>query len=106
MTNAGGGMGRIAAAVAGAVLPKFAEAARQRMQPTGPPARAPFTAPPSELLGEWTGTLRTWERTVPMSIVFQPDGDVHVRLEGQLETLLDQVSWRENHLTGRFAGTI
>lgn len=108
MTNAGGGsgIGRIASEITGVVLPKFAEARRRQMaQPQQSAAPTPFTPTP-ELLGEWMGTLRTWERTIQMSLVFQPDGDVHVRMGGQLETLLDQLSWRNNNLRGRFAGTV
>ena len=68
-------------------------------------ARVAF-APTPELLGEWTGTLRTWERAIPMTIVVQPDGDVHVKIAGGLETILDGPTWRDNNLTGRFAGSI
>jgi CubicO group peptidase (beta-lactamase class C family) len=104
LTNARSGVGRIADEIAGVVLPKFAETARQRAQASPTPA-GPFTAPP-QLLGEWTGTLRTWESTVPMAITFQSDGAVRARLDGQLVTPVERVSWSGNHLTGRFGGTI
>lgn len=102
-------LGRVAGEIAAAMLPRYAVGWRERMarRTDIPPttARVPF-APTPELLGEWTGTLRTWERSIPMTLVVQPDGDVHVKIEGQLETILDGPSWRDNNLTGRFAGSI
>jgi hypothetical protein len=90
-------------------LPRYAEVrrradaeARQKAQA----ANAKVFVAPAELLGEWSGTLRTWERTIPMTLTVQPDGDVHVRLEGGLEALVNGARWDENNLTGRFAGTI
>src|SRR5690606_19156334 len=71
---------RLADDIAAAVLPKFAAAlAERRARPQQETtASAPFVAP-AELLGEWTGTVRTYEGTVPFRLTFQPDGDVHVR---------------------------
>lgn len=43
---------------------------------------------------------------MPLSLVVQAHGDVHVRLGSQLETLLNGVSFRGGNLVGRFAGTI
>jgi hypothetical protein len=89
------------------ILPKYAEARRRAEPQTSPTTSAPKPfVPPSELLGEWSGTVRTWERTIPMTLAVQPDGDVHVRIEGGLESLLNNVRWQDSTLVGRFAGTI
>lgn len=103
--NASGNMPRIASEIAATMLPKYAAARRARApaSPASPPA--PFVAP-AELLGEWTGTLRTWERTLPMTLVVQGDGDIHVRLGDAADALLGETTWREGELVGRFAGTI
>jgi hypothetical protein len=85
------------------LLPRYAEARRQTE--TRPPARAAFQ-PPNELVGEWGGTIRTWDRTMPLTLTVRSDGDVHVHIEGQLEALLNDAKWEGNELTGRFAGTI
>ncbi len=45
--------------------------------------------PTSELLGEWTGTIRTWERDVPFTLVVEPDGDVPVRPQNSMSTPAD-----------------
>lgn len=95
---------------AAAALPRFAEGYRReqaeqaaRADVLGEPA--PF-APPAELLGRWEGTLRTYEGTVPLALEFQRDGDVHVKLGDQLESLLNFASYRNGQLTGRFAATV
>lgn len=57
--------------------------------------------------GTWEGLLRTWQDSIPMTLIVQDDGDIHVRVEGQLETLLTDVSMMENGiLTGQYAGEI
>ena len=108
LTNASGGnIGRIANEIAATVLPKYAETRQQRTAQPAAPAVAPAAfKPTAELLGEWSGTIRTWEREVPLTLVVQPDGDVHVRLGSELRALLNQVSWRDNNLRGRFSGTM
>jgi CubicO group peptidase (beta-lactamase class C family) len=98
---------RVAQAIAGAVLPALGDSLRAHPAAAGQPAEArePFT-PPAELLGAWSGWVRTWSDTVPLTLVFQEDGDVHVALGDQLRALLNQVRFTDGALTGRFAGTI
>lgn len=72
----------------------------------GTPGEATASALPDELLGTWNGSLRTWEDDHPFRLVFRQDGDVHVRIDGQLATLLNGVRWEDGALTGRFNGRI
>ncbi len=96
---------RIAEEIAAVMLPRYAGVRAERQtRPVPPPTPVNFPAP--ELQGAWTGTLRTYEGELPLALLFQPDGDVHVRLGDQLRTLLNGVSYREDNLIGRFAGTI
>ena len=98
---------RVADDIVAAILPRYAteRAARRARQaaaaPTTPPA-----FPPPELAGAWTGTVRTYDATVPIALLFQPDGDVHVTLGNQLKTLLTGAAFNKGELTGRFLGTI
>jgi len=62
--------------------------------------------PPPELLGEWSGTVFSPDETIPLKLNFLPDGDVQVQLGEELRTLLNDVSFRDGQLLGRFAGTI
>jgi len=94
---------RITRAIERVLLPKYGDA--RRAAETRPPVPPKFQ-PTAELLGEWNGTVRTWERTLPIAITFQPDGDVHVKLDKEMDALLNDVHWEGNALVGRFAGTI
>jgi CubicO group peptidase (beta-lactamase class C family) len=98
---------RVADDIAATILPRYAaertarRARQSALAPTPPPA-----FPPPELAGAWTGTLRTYDGTTPIALLFQPDGDVHVTLGTQLKTLLTGASFNRGELTGRFLGAI
>lgn len=62
--------------------------------------------PPPELVGRWSGTLVTWEDDLPMELVVDADGDVHVDVAGQLTTILSDVDFVDGRLQGRHAGRI
>lgn len=70
-----------------------------------PPTLPPFK-PAEELRGKWTGEIKTSSGTIPALMTFRPDGDVHVKLEGQLETSVNQLQFKDGKLTGRCQGTI
>jgi CubicO group peptidase (beta-lactamase class C family) len=97
--------------LAAAILPKYAAALKARAPAPaqsaspGPEIQLPLLA---ELLGAWTGTARTWQGSVPLTVTIQPDGDVHVKLGDQLETLLTTVPpfIKEHRLVGMFTGTM
>jgi CubicO group peptidase (beta-lactamase class C family) len=98
---------RIAEEIAAAVLPRYAatRADRRARQASAAPTTPP-AFPPAELTGAWIGTVRTYDGTTPIALLFQPDGDVHVTLGSQLKTLLSRASYTNGNLVGRFAGTI
>lgn len=110
LMNAVSDVGKVSREIERVVLPRYAEA-RARAERATPPqplagAPAPPFVPPQELIGEWVGTVRTWDRVVPMTLSVRADGDIHVRLEGGLESVLNEVRWQNKTLVGRFAGTI
>jgi CubicO group peptidase (beta-lactamase class C family) len=96
--------------VAAAILPKYAAALNAGAPAPAQPAIRPETELPllTELVGTWTGAVRTWQESVPITLTIQPDGDVHVRLGDQLETLLTTVLpfLKEHRLVGMFTGTM
>ncbi|HEV8355504.1 MAG TPA: serine hydrolase domain-containing protein [Gemmatimonadales bacterium] len=109
---------RIAEDIAAIVLPRYGDSLRaERSRPKNRPARPAFTAP-AELLGSWTGTLRTWQSSVPLTLTVQPDGNALVQVgdpakseleargDKQLRALLNDAHWEDKVLSGRFAGTI
>jgi hypothetical protein len=86
------------------LVPSYARA--RAANPKGPETpKKPYQFSP-ELAGTWTGTLRTWQGTIPLQFVFQADGDIHVKLGDQLETLLNEAHWEEKELVGDFSGRI
>ena len=109
LTNMSADVGRVYREIERVVLPRYAEG-RQRARVADSTAaaarRAQRFTPPAELLGEWKGTLRTWEKTVPIALTFQPDGDVHVKVENGLTNLVNNVQWRDSMFVGRVAGSI
>ena len=108
LTNRSGGVvGRIAHEVASALLPGYGDTARERRTAAASSA-APGSSfsPPPELLGSWSGRVYTPGDSIPLTLVFQPDGDVHARLGDGLVTLVNDVSFVGGQLVGRFAGTI
>jgi CubicO group peptidase (beta-lactamase class C family) len=90
--------------IASAVLPQYATSLKAESK-TPKPSAARFQ-PPSELVGEWSGIVRTWQGTVPLYLTIRPDGDVHVKLGDQLETILNEAKFDKSRFTGRFTGDI
>jgi hypothetical protein len=96
----------IAQDIASVILPGYgAKLAESRARARQAPRQA-FAAP-SDLIGEWRGTIRTYQGTVPITLLVKSD-DVHVRMGGDRElwTVLNNVSFRNGLLNGQFAGTI
>jgi len=87
--------------ITGSLVPGYAQAFAAEGKP--PESPKDLYKPTPEFLGSWTGTLRTWQGTIPLQLIFQPDGDIHVKLGDQLETLLNDAHWDGKMLTGRFA---
>jgi CubicO group peptidase (beta-lactamase class C family) len=90
--------------IAGIMIPRYAKALAA--EPKTPETPEDLYHPTPELLGNWQGTLRTWRGALPIHLVFQPDGDIHVKLGDQLETLLNDPHWEGKMLDGQFAGSI
>ncbi len=100
-------VGRIAQEILSVTLPKaYGDSLRaRRAQARRPQEQTPFT-PPSELVGEWKGTVRTWRSTLQFTLTIKADGDVHVAMADQPPGLVSELSWTDGLLTGRFPGTI
>ncbi len=90
--------------IIGTVLPRYGEKWKvDRDKPAAP--RTPFKPGP-ELLGDWKGEIRTYEETAPIVMTIQDDGDVHVKIGRQMETLLNRATFEDNFLSGTSFGTI
>ncbi|HQH74241.1 MAG TPA: hypothetical protein PK360_19345, partial [bacterium] len=73
-----------------------------------PESRNPETKllPIPALLGKWEGVVHTPDEPIPLTLEFQADGDAHALLAGQLETLLNDVSWKNGFLHGLMMGDV
>lgn len=99
---------RIIQEVTAAALPGYGEALRAERARQGEDQPEPEAARPelAAFVGTWEGSLQTWDESIPIYLVVQEDGDVHVQVEGQLETLLTGISLQGGTLIGRYAGEI
>ena len=94
--------GQIADAIAEALLPDF-----QRDEPgPGPTAQERAFDPPSELVGRWEGKIETYQGSVEVWLDVRQGGDVHVKMDGQLEAVLNDARFDDGVLRGRFAGQV
>ncbi len=103
-TSGTGAVPEIERTIASALIPRYAKALAADPKPAETP-KDPYHPTP-EFVGTWTGTLRTWQASIPLQLIFQPDGDIHVKLGDELETLLNDPHWESKMLTGKFAGSI
>jgi CubicO group peptidase (beta-lactamase class C family) len=78
----------------------------QKALPETKPSPPPSFRPPPELAGTWTGAVHTYKEELPFGLEIFESGDVHAQLGGQLKTLLNDVTFRDNRLEGRFPGDI
>jgi len=97
---------RIASDVAAAVLPARYDSARVARR-AAPAARPQLVVAPPELRGEWRGTVRTYEGSVPMSLRVD-SARVLVRWASDTASWipLDDMNYRNGLIGGSFAGTM
>ena len=94
--------------VLSALLPGYADKLAERDKEATPPQSSVGTdvRPVRELLGDWRGTVHTYEKDFPLTLSFKPSGDVHARLGEQLATLVNDVEFKDGRLTGKMCGSI
>lgn len=103
LSNVSGGHAYdISRRIAAAVLPQPREASAGGAAPAAGAAIPPL----SELAGTWDGTLTTFERDEPIVLIFQPDGDVHVRTGARLTSLVNNLRVSADGVQGSFHGIL
>ena len=61
----------------------------------------------SDLIGNWNGHIVTDNKRIPIELVFQEDGDIHVNMPIQFESMqLNKWFFTNGHLKGWYAGNI
>jgi CubicO group peptidase (beta-lactamase class C family) len=62
--------------------------------------------PTPELTGKWSGSVHTYRGEIPIILLVKESGDIHVKLGDQLWTLLNDVKFNDDYLSGRMMGDI
>jgi CubicO group peptidase (beta-lactamase class C family) len=62
--------------------------------------------PSPELIGKWSGVVHTYKDAIPFSLSIKDSGDIHAKLGEQLTTLLNDSSFDDGYLKGRFSSDI
>jgi CubicO group peptidase (beta-lactamase class C family) len=106
-----GPVNRIAEELAAAMLPApYGKSLRAEQASSAAQANAASPAegarPFANLRGKWTGTLTTYQSVQDFTLLFQPDGDVHVNIGTQYTGLLNDIRDFGGQLMARFAGTL
>jgi CubicO group peptidase (beta-lactamase class C family) len=89
----------ITAALIDVLLPGHAENRVRQIQLS---QELPEWSAQENLLGNWLGSIHTYNGDLPLRVTFQPDGDVHITLADQMKTLLTHPVFHDNTLTGQF----
>jgi len=92
--------------IASLLLPKFAENLAKKRQEAGKGMGRRDAKIPSELIGKWEGKIKAYDREIGVKMLIQEDGDFHVKLQDQLETLINNVSYSRFFIFGIFNGKI
>jgi hypothetical protein len=62
--------------------------------------------PTPQLVGVWSGKIKTYSVEVPITVNFDSNGKVYVQIKGQMEALLNRVRIENGMLKARFAGNV
>lgn len=105
--------GQIAAELAAAVMPDYAKSrtaaiamrAHERVEASNDPPATFVVAP--ELRGTWRGTVRMYDRTVPL-VLYIGDRDIRAQFgdAAGLWTIVNNASFQNDLLGGRFVGAV
>ena len=100
---------QVAVDILSVLLPSYAEKRAQgelQRKPEHAGQQEQGFTPSMHLLGKWHGQMHTYEGDVPLSLWFKETGEVHAQVGTQLKTLVNEVQFKEQYLTGKMMGNI
>jgi CubicO group peptidase (beta-lactamase class C family) len=108
LSNSGSGsFAYIVDEILSTLLPKYGEVrAKAVAAPQNAPANIAPQGPAPAFIGNWSGIIKTYRGDLPLTLSINAAGDVHIKLGTQLNTLLNDVRFRPQRLSGRFAGDL
>ena len=89
-----------------ALIPKFPA------QPKIPQSKTEEFFPPESIRGEWTGTIKTYQSTLPAKLTITDSRDIRIEIDGKItrpvpiQTPLGPLSFKDGIFQGAFLGTI
>jgi len=105
-TSDGGAMGRMAEAVAAALMPRYADHLREADTRGPTSSEAVRFAPPPGLEGEWEGEVRSPLGVLALRLVVLSGGEVRATLGGDREVAVEDPRWRDGILSGTVPAVI
>jgi CubicO group peptidase (beta-lactamase class C family) len=88
------------------LLPDYGVKRAKELASQAPSTEQPPFHPTADFTGTWKGVVKTWQNELPIRMEIKPDGEVHVKMGDQLETLLTKIEFSNGELNGSFQGTI
>jgi len=89
-----------------ALIPEFPS------QPEIPPNKAEEFSPPESIRGEWAGTIKTFQGTLPAKLTIIDSRNIRIEIDGKvtrpvpIQTPLGPLSFKDGIFQGAFLGTI
>ena len=109
LTNTSKGEGltdQIAFEIANILKPDFSEKFSKLAAEAEKKEAALDYKPTPQFIGVWEGKIKTYAGEVPVTLNFDPNGKVYVKIKGQMEALLNNVRLENGMLKARLAGSI
>lgn len=101
----GAPVGKVSQAILKTLLPDWGRPEVAKATPAAPPKPAPeldaAVALPATLTGDWRGVVKTYEGDIPAVLRVLPSGQVHLRINDQLWSLVNGVQFEDGRLSGR-----
>jgi hypothetical protein len=101
----GAPVGKVSEAILKTLLPDWGRPEVAKAATATPPKPAPeldaAVALPPGLTGDWRGVVHTYEGDIPAVLRVLPSGQVHLRINDQLWSLVNSVKFEDGRLSGR-----
>ena len=95
-------VGVILDAIADELLPEYAENRRNNPRRRSSPENDPLT----DLIGEWSGSIKTFEGDIPVKMTVDKEEKINIEIEGQIGAWLLNVRFNSGHLRGNLNKTV
>lgn len=85
------------------LLPSYRE---RRAKDSGKNQQSPKASPSSSMVGNWTGSIKTYRGDIPLKFSISATGEVQAQLGAESPVLLQNASFDKGRLFGRMGGNL